>query len=139
MTPYSPPLRLAGRTKDLIIRGGHNIDPQAIEDALLTHPAVTAAAVVGQPATHSGEVPVAYVMLTPGRNATADELRAWASHHVPERAAAPKIVEIIDALPVTPVGKPFKNELRRRATERAPAKPCPPRPPSSPHSMTELS
>src|SRR5262249_14199154 len=53
---------LTGRAKDLIIRGGHNIDPRVIEDALLAHPAVRGAAAVGRPDRHSGEVPVAYVV-----------------------------------------------------------------------------
>ena len=56
-------IRLAGRAKDLIIRGGHNIDPATIEDALLAHPDVTAAAAVGRPDPHAGEVPVAFVTL----------------------------------------------------------------------------
>ena len=112
-------VRLAGRAKDLIIRGGHNIDPAVIEDALLEHPAVTGAAAVGCPDAHAGEVPVAYVALAPGASADEDELRAWAVERVPERAAAPKRVEIIDAIPLTAVGKPYKPELRQRATERA--------------------
>jgi fatty-acyl-CoA synthase len=112
-------VRLAGRAKDLIIRGGHNIDPAVIEDALLEHPAVGAAAAVGYPDAHAGEVPVAYVALARGAGADEDELRAWARERVPERAAAPKRVEIIDAIPLTVVGKPFKPELRRRATECA--------------------
>ena len=68
-------IRLAGRAKDLIIRGGHNIDPATIEDALLAHPEVTAAAAVGRPDAHAGEVPVAFVTLareselTPDRSA----------------------------------------------------------------------
>ena len=112
-------VRLAGRAKDLIIRGGHNIDPATIEDALLEHPAVTAAAAVGRPDPHSGEVPVAYVTLASGSGLTPDELEAWAVDHVPERAAAPKHVEIVDEIPLTAVGKPYKPELRRRAAERA--------------------
>jgi fatty-acyl-CoA synthase len=112
-------VRLAGRAKDLIIRGGHNLDPAVIEDALLEHPAVTAAAAVGSPDAHAGEVPVAYVTVEATPGAGEAELLAWAAAHVPERAAAPKRVEIIDAIPVTAVGKPYKPELRRRATERA--------------------
>jgi fatty-acyl-CoA synthase len=112
-------VRLAGRAKDLIIRGGHNIDPHVIEDALLEHPAVSAAAAVGRPDAHAGEVPVAFVALAPGASATAEELHAWARSCVPEPAAAPKRVEVIDAIPVTAVGKPFKPELRRRAAEDA--------------------
>ncbi|MDA0166860.1 acyl-CoA synthetase [Solirubrobacter ginsenosidimutans] len=110
-------VRLSGRAKDLIIRGGHNIDPAVIEDALLEHSEVTAAAAVGRPDAHAGEVPVAYVTLTAGASATETQLRAWATAHVPEPAAAPKRVEIIDAIPVTAVGKPFKPELRRRVAE----------------------
>jgi fatty-acyl-CoA synthase len=112
-------IRLAGRAKDLIIRGGHNIDPATIEDALLAHPDVTAAAAVGRPDPHAGEVPVAFVTLVPGTEHTTDELEAWAAGHVPERAAAPKHVEIVDEIPLTSVGKPYKPELRRRAAERA--------------------
>ena len=62
-------IRLAGRAKDLIIRGGHNIDPATIEDALLAHPDVTAAAAVGRPDPHAGEVPVAFVTLAAGNRA----------------------------------------------------------------------
>jgi fatty-acyl-CoA synthase len=112
-------IRLAGRAKDLIIRGGHNIDPATIEDGLLEHPDVTAAAAVGRPDPHSGEVPVAFVTTTPDSEVTVDELEEWAAEHVPERAAAPKHVEIVGEIPVTSVGKPYKPELRRRAAEQA--------------------
>jgi fatty-acyl-CoA synthase len=112
-------IRLAGRAKDLIIRGGHNIDPATIEDALLEHPDVTAAAAVGRPDPHSGEVPVAFVTVAAAGDATSDELEGWAAEHVPERAAAPKHVEILDEIPLTSVGKPYKPELRRRAAESA--------------------
>jgi fatty-acyl-CoA synthase len=57
---------LAGRRKELIIRGGHNIDPKLIEDALSKHPAVAMAAAVGSPDAYAGEVPVAYVQPKPG-------------------------------------------------------------------------
>ena len=112
-------IRLAGRAKDLIIRGGHNIDPATIEDALLAHPDVTAAVAVGRPDPHAGEVPVAFVTIAAGSKLTADELEAWAADHVPERAAAPKHVEIVEEIPLTSVGKPYKPELRRRAAEQA--------------------
>ena len=112
-------LRLSGRAKDLIIRGGHNIDPAVIEDVLLEHPDVTAAAAVGRPDAHAGEVPVAYAVVVPGGSATADDLRAWATERVPERAAAPRLIEFVDAIPLTAVGKPYKPELRRRAIESA--------------------
>jgi fatty-acyl-CoA synthase len=112
-------VHLAGRAKDLIIRGGHNIDPAAVEDALLAHPQVTAAGAVGRPDAHAGEVPVAYVTLAPGSTVTADELRAWAAGRVTERAAIPQAVTVLDALPVTAIGKPYKLALRADATRRA--------------------
>lgn len=111
---------LLGRAKDLIIRGGHNIDPAVIEDALLRHPAVTGASAVGRPDPHSGEVPVAYVTLAPGTGAIgSDELIAFAAQHVPERAATPKDVVVLPELPLTDVGKPSKVPLRLDATRRA--------------------
>ncbi|GAC1032422.1 acyl-CoA synthetase [Pseudomonas sp. No.21] len=109
---------LTGRSKDLIIRGGHNIDPQMIEEALHGHPAVAMAAAVGKPDEKAGELPVVYVQLKPGQQASEAELLAHAADHVPERAAVPKDVWIIDALPVTAVGKTFKPTLRHDAIRR---------------------
>lgn len=112
-------IHLTGRAKDLIIRGGHNIDPALIEDALLSHPDVTAAAAVGRPDVHAGEVPVAYVTLRPEATVDLDTLRHWATELVTEPAAAPKQVNIIDAIPVTAVGKPYKLPLRAAAARAA--------------------
>ncbi|CCW15405.1 acyl-CoA synthetase [Rhodococcus aetherivorans] len=109
---------LVGRAKDIIIRGGHNIDPAVIEDALLAHPQVTAVSAVGRPDAHAGEVPVAYVTVAADAGITEDELQAWAGERVPERAAAPRTVTILHALPVTAVGKPYKLALRADATRR---------------------
>lgn len=109
---------LTGRSKDLIIRGGHNIDPQMIEEAIHGHPAVAMAAAVGKPDEKAGELPVVYVQLKPGQQASEAELLAHAADHVPERAAVPKDVWIIDALPVTAVGKTFKPTLRHDAIRR---------------------
>lgn len=111
-------VRLRGRVKDLIIRGGHNIEPGIIEDALLSHPHVLAAAAVGRPDTHAGEVPVAYVTVAPDSDSTAAQLQQWAASHVTERAAAPKDIVIIDAIPLTAVGKPNKLALRSDAARR---------------------
>ena len=112
-------IRLAGRAKDLIIRGGHNLDPATIEDALMEHPDVTGAAAVGRPDPHSGEVPMAFVTVAAGSRVTPAALEGWAADRVPERAAAPRHVEIIAEIPLTAVGKPYKPELRRRAAEQA--------------------
>lgn len=110
-------LHLTGRAKELIIRGGHNIDPAVIEDALLRHPAVALAAAIGQPDAHAGELPVAYVSLKPGTSATAEELVAAARELVPERAAIPVRIEILEQMALTAVGKVAKSVLRIRATE----------------------
>jgi fatty-acyl-CoA synthase len=110
---------LTGRAKDVIIRGGHNIDPAVIEEVLLAHPAVTSAQAVGRPDRHSGEVPVAFVTLAPGARTTAVDLHAWATACVPEQAAVPKLVTVLEAIPITPVGKPFKPALRAEATREA--------------------
>jgi fatty-acyl-CoA synthase len=110
---------LAGRAKDLIIRGGHNIDPRVIEEALLRHPTVAAAAAVGRPDRYSGEVPVAYVIPAgPGRFDEA-ELLAWAAVAIGEPAARPKRIYPVDAIPVTEVGKQFKPALTADAAVRA--------------------
>jgi fatty-acyl-CoA synthase len=108
-------LSLVGRAKDVIIRGGHNIDPLPVEHVLLQHPAVADAGVVGRPDPHAGELPVAYVVLR-DTGADADEIRAWAAERVPERAAAPVAVTALPLLPVTTIGKPDKLALRVMAT-----------------------
>lgn len=109
---------LTGRKKELIIRGGHNIDPKQIEEALQAHPAVALVAAVGCPDAHAGEVPVAYVQLNPGNHCDERDLLAFAAQHIAERAAVPKRIEILDALPVTPVGKIFKPALQQREITR---------------------
>lgn len=110
-------LHLTGRAKELIIRGGHNIDPAMIESALLRHPSVAMAAAVGQPDAHAGELPVAYVMLKSGCSITPDELLAAAREMVPERAAAPVRIEILEQMALTAVGKLAKATLRMQAAE----------------------
>jgi fatty-acyl-CoA synthase len=102
----------------LIIRGGHNIDPRTIEEALLAHPAVSAVAAVGRPDRHSGEVPVAYVVPAgPGQFSEA-ELLAWAGTAIGEPAARPKHIYRVDAIPLTSVGKQFKPALAADAAAR---------------------
>lgn len=109
---------ITGRAKDLIIRGGHNIDPAMIEAALLSHPAVAFAGAIGQPDAFAGELPCAYVELVAGQAVTVAELLEHARAHVGERAAVPKHVEILPELPKTAVGKIFKPALRRLAIAR---------------------
>ncbi len=111
-------LKLQGRAKDLIIRSGHNIDPQVIEQALECHPAVKACAAVGAPDPYAGELPVAFVTLKTGHEADAEILKAFAARHVDEPPARPRYVEILPALPVTNVGKIFKPALRDMTKKR---------------------
>ena len=108
---------LQGRAKDLIIRSGHNIDPRLIEEALASHPAVNMVAAVGQPDGYAGEIPVAYVTLGPGGAVTGEDLHAFAKETVSERPAAPSRVEILDAMPLTAIGKIYKPALRARAAK----------------------
>jgi len=109
---------LTGRAKDLIIRGGHNIDPQVIEEVLATHPAVAMAAAVGQPDAYAGELPIAFVAARPGAAPSPEELVAYCRERIPERAAVPVRIVVLPSLPATAVGKIFKPELRWRAIEQ---------------------
>ncbi|MEM9059091.1 MAG: acyl-CoA synthetase [Pseudomonadota bacterium] len=111
-------LWITGRAKDLIIRGGHNIDPAVIEEALAGHPDVAFVGAIGQPDAHAGEIPCAYVELIDGASTSNDALTEYAAEHISERAAIPKHVEVLDELPKTAVGKVFKPDLRKRAIER---------------------
>ena len=109
---------ITGRAKDLIIRGGHNIDPAEIEDALLSHPKVAFVGAIGQPDSFAGELPCAYVELVAGAELSVDELMEHARTHIHERAAVPKYIEIVPELPKTAIGKIFKPELRKLALAR---------------------
>lgn len=112
-------LWITGRAKDVIIRGGHNIDPTVIEETLLKHPEVVLAAAVSKPDAYAGELPIAYVQLVPNAKASAEEVRAFALANSPERAAAPKDIILVDKMPLTDVGKPAKVQLRLDAAKRA--------------------
>ncbi|MDO6478391.1 acyl-CoA synthetase [Shimia thalassica] len=111
-------LWITGRAKDLIIRGGHNIDPAEIEEAMLAHHDVAFAGAIGQPDAYAGEVPCVYVELVEGATVTVDELQKHAGVHIHERAAMPKHIEIMPELPKTAVGKIFKPDLRKSAITR---------------------
>jgi acyl-CoA synthetase (AMP-forming)/AMP-acid ligase II len=114
--------RFEGRSKDVIIRGGSNISPGEVEDALVAHPAVAESGVVGAPDAELGQVVWAYVALRAGERANEAELVAWAG----ERIAAYKVPERIlfmNALPKGVTGKINRKALRERAAaEREPAR-----------------
>jgi fatty-acyl-CoA synthase len=109
---------VTGRTKDIIIRGGHNIDPALIEEPLLKLPEVLHAAAVGKPDAYAGELPVAYVQLAPGARSTESELIAAVAAQIAERAAIPKEIIVLEKLPLTDIGKPMKQALRHDIAER---------------------
>jgi fatty-acyl-CoA synthase len=110
-------LHLSGRSKDLIIRSGHNIDPKVIEDALAAHPAVQLCAAVGAPDPYAGELPVVFATLIPGASVTEEELLAFTCARVDEPPARPKRVTILETMPMTNVGKIYKPDLRELAAE----------------------
>ena len=109
---------ITGRAKDLIIRGGHNIDPAIIEEALAGNDAIAFTGAIGQPDAHSGEVPCVYVELVEGAEVSEKDLLDYLRKHIGEKAAIPKFVGILDELPKTQVGKIFKPELRKMAITR---------------------
>jgi fatty-acyl-CoA synthase len=117
-TDHAGRIHIAGRAKDLIIRSGHNIDPLMIENAMQRHPAVALAAAVGMPDAYAGELPVCYVALRPGATVTEAELREHAEQTIAERPAWPRHIHVVDAIPITPVGKIYKPQLRSDATTR---------------------
>jgi fatty-acyl-CoA synthase len=109
---------LTGRTKELIIRGGHNIDPAVIENPLYRLPGVKVAAAVGQPDLQAGEIPVAYVQLQNGVKLSSEEILDYLQQAIEERAAIPKQVIFIEEMLLTSVGKIFKPALRWESIKR---------------------
>jgi long-chain acyl-CoA synthetase len=104
-------LFIVDRKKDLIIRGGFNVYPRDVEDALLENPVIESAGVVGRPDQVSGEEVVAFVSLRPGAEATSEELIDWARERI-GGYKYPREVHIVDAVPLTNVGKIDRKALR---------------------------
>jgi long-chain acyl-CoA synthetase len=104
-------LFVVDRLKDLIIRSGINVYPRDIEDVMLTHPDVVAAAVVGRPDDKYGEQVVAFVQLRPGAPVTEADLIGFAREHI-SRAKYPREVRILDAIPLTSVLKTDRKAVR---------------------------
>jgi long-chain acyl-CoA synthetase len=108
-------LYIVDRKKDLIIRGGYNVYPRDVEDVLVQHPDVVAAAVVGRPDDKYGEEVVAFVQLRAGAAATPAELVAFAREHL-SAVKYPREVRVIDAIPLTSVLKTDRKRLRAELT-----------------------
>jgi fatty-acyl-CoA synthase len=111
---------LTGRAKDLIIRSGHNLDPQAIEEAFMGHESVAVCAAVGRLDSYAGEVPVVFVTLKEGFDLSGDDILNAVRARIAEPPAVPKAVIVIDSMPLTAVGKIHKPTLRELANRPAP-------------------
>ncbi|MCZ2090390.1 MAG: AMP-binding protein, partial [Burkholderiales bacterium] len=107
-------LRLVGRRSDMIKSGGYNVYPREIELCLETRDDVALAAVIGRPDEKFGEVAVAYVVPRGGTPPTPEQLRDFCRDQL-ANYKVPKDFVIVDELPLLPVGKVDKQELRRRA------------------------
>ncbi len=111
-------LFIVDRKKDLIIRGGFNVYPRDVEDALLEHPSVAAAGVVGRPDDRYGEEVVAFVSVHSSGGVTEDELIGWARERI-GGYKYPREVHIVETIPLTAVGKLDRKALRARVTRPA--------------------
>ena len=111
-------VKITGRIKDLIIRGGVNISPVEIESVLFAHPRVANAAVVGMPDDRLGERICAYVVLAEGESLELAEVQAWMAEAGLAKQKWPEHIELVDALPMTPSGKVQKFRLRERIAAR---------------------
>jgi fatty-acyl-CoA synthase len=112
-------VEIMGRAKDVIIRGGHNIDPRTIEDAALQFPGVGLAAAVGRPDAYAGEVPMLFVAAQPGATIDSNALAAFVQDRIIEPPARPRAVAVLADMPLTPIGKIFKPKLREIAAQEA--------------------
>jgi acyl-CoA synthetase (AMP-forming)/AMP-acid ligase II len=114
-------VKITGRIKDLIIRGGVNISPVEIENVIFSHPKVVNVAVVGMPDPRLGERSCAFVILKDGQSLDLAEMRVWMAHAGVSKPKWPERVELVDTLPTTPSGKVQKFRLREIIAARAAA------------------
>lgn len=112
-------IRIAGRSKDIIIRGGENIPVVEVEDMLFKHPAVATVAIVGYPDARLGERACAYVVLRPGTSLSFAEMVAYLKEQKTAMQYIPERLEIVEDVPRTPSGKIQKFKLRDMAKDQA--------------------
>ena len=105
-------IKITGRIKDLIIRGGVNISPADIESVLFSHPRVTNAAVVGMPDPRLGERICAFVILSDGQSLEINDIQDWMAKAGVAKPKWPERIETVDTFPMTPSGKVQKFRLR---------------------------
>ena len=110
-------LHIVGRSKDMFIVGGFNAYPAEIENALLRHPDVQQAAVIGIPDDRLGEVGMAFVVLAAGATSRPADVISWSRENM-ANYKVPRAIEIVDELPINATGKVVKDELRARVAKR---------------------
>ena len=113
-------LRIVGRIKDMFIVGGFNVYPAEIENALLRHPDIKQAAVIGIPDDRMGEVGMAFVVTNSGDPSAAAEIQSWCRDQM-ANYKVPRAVEVVDELPMNATGKVVKDDLRARVSQRSSA------------------
>ena len=109
-------VRIVGRSKDMIIRGGENIYPRELEEFFFTHPAVADVQVIGVPCSKYGEEIVAWVRLHPGQMASEQELREWAKARI-AHFKVPRYFRFVEEFPMTVTGKVQKFRMREISVE----------------------
>ena len=105
-------LRIVGRIKDLVIRGGENVYPREVEEFLFRHPAIAQVQVFGVPDARYGEEVCAWVVLKPGATATTDEVRDFCRDQI-AHYKVPRYVHFVDEIPMTVTGKAQKFLMRQ--------------------------
>jgi long-chain acyl-CoA synthetase len=110
-------LYITGRLKEMLIVGGENVFPREIEEAINTHPSVAMSGVIGMKDDARGEVPVAFVQLNEGAEATEKELRQWCRERI-ANYKVPASVRFMDDLPKGPTGKVLRRALKDLLTEK---------------------
>jgi non-ribosomal peptide synthetase component E (peptide arylation enzyme) len=111
-------LRITGRIKDIIIRGGENVTPAQVEELLCECPGVADAAVIGMPDKELGEKVCAYVRPVPGSNATEAAIKKFMEDKGASKLLIPEHFVFVDALPMTQAGKLDKKALRKDIEQR---------------------
>jgi len=109
-------LKITGRAKDMIIRGGENISPREIEEFLHTHPKIAEVQVVGVPDLKLGEAVAAWVRLRAGETATEDEVREFCRGRI-AHFKVPHYIRFVESFPMTVSGKVQKFRMRQTEVE----------------------